>query len=87
MKRKTTAYDWWRRGLDDGAQCLRRRNPHFFEQYKEAAIEALEPGEREGVCAYIYTRAFRVGYDSERVRREQAGIYWKRPKKSGSLDK
>lgn len=80
------AYHWWRKGVLDGADCLRKRRPHLFQEYLELAMVSLDPGEMLGVCVFIYTRAFRVGYDSEREKREKAGIYWKRPKRRVTLE-
>lgn len=82
---KPKAYLWWKRGVDDGAECLRKRRALYFEEYREAAMLALNPGEDYGVCSYIYTRAFRVGYDNAKLKRELDKGYWKRPKKRGSL--
>ena len=84
--RRDSAFNWWKKGTLDGKDCARKRRHRYFQVYKEKALLSLSPSEEMlGVCEYVYTRAFRVGYDAEKEARVRRNTFLPRPRKRRKL--
>jgi len=83
---------WWRRGLEDGSHCEAKRRERWFSEYALAAESdfssaGLLPIGLEGPFSVLYRRAFRLGYDNAKLKRERDKKFWPRSRKRAKLGK
>jgi hypothetical protein len=83
---------WWRRALDDGQHCERKRRERWFSDYAEQAETDLEsagliPDGLHGPFMLLYRRGFRLGYDNAALLRERDKTFLSRRRKRAKLAK